>query len=69
MSSYRNQNPRKIQVRTAPAYHPLQLVTQPRGGLDVDLPADLDDQREPEQTATRRSAVSVRSGALAGSGG
>ena len=31
--------------RAATAYHPQQLIPQLRGGLDIDLPADLDDHR------------------------
>jgi hypothetical protein len=56
--------PRKVEreLRSAAAYHPQQLIPQPGGRLDIDLPADLDDQRETGQTATLRSAVSVRSG-------
>jgi hypothetical protein len=34
------------QLRTVPAYHPEEFVSQSRSGEDIDLAADLDDQRQ-----------------------
>jgi hypothetical protein len=33
------------ELRAVPAYHPEEFVSQPRGGEDIDLAVDLDDQR------------------------
>jgi hypothetical protein len=44
-SAYTGSAPEREYPRAAAAYHPQQLIPQFGGGLDVDLPADLDYQR------------------------